>query len=74
MEKQSKKDLIIVNLVLKKFNLLRKDNNMRDKECRIMMMRLVLELQKKGIIKEEDLKKIFGEPTVIKMKKPEVRI
>jgi len=40
---------------------------MRDKEGRIMTMRLVMVLQKKGIIKKEDLNEIFGEPEVIKL-------
>ena len=38
---------------------------MRDKEARIMNMRLIGILQKKGIIDEKDIGDIFGEPTVI---------
>ena len=41
---------------------------MKDKECRIMLARLICHLLKKDILTQEDIDKLYGEPTVIRLK------
>ena len=40
---------------------------MNDKECRKMLMRLIIILQKKKILDDKDMEEIFGKPEEIRL-------